>query len=67
MVKAFPLLPLEKIARKAGGERVSRDAIVAMRDLLLEISDKIAIDSVAIARHAGRVTVKGKDIKLAAR
>jgi len=67
MVKAFPLLPLEKIARKAGAERVSHNAIVAMRDLLLEISDKIAIDSVAIARHAGRVTVKGEDIKLAVR
>lgn len=67
MVKAFPLLPLEKIARKAGAERVSRDAIVAMRDLLLELSDKIALDAVAIARHTGRVTVKGEDIKLAVR
>lgn len=67
MVKAFPLLPLEKIAKKAGAERVSHDAIIAMRDILLEISDKIASDSVAIARHAGRVTVKGEDVKLAVR
>jgi len=67
MVKAFPLLPLEQIARKAGAERVSRDALIALRDALLEISDKIASDAVAIARHTGRVTVKGGDIKLAVR
>lgn len=67
MVKAFPLFPLEQIARKAGAERVSHDALIALRDTLLEISDKIASDAVAIARHAGRVTVKGEDIKLAVR
>lgn len=67
MVKAFPLLPLEKIARKAGAERVSHKALIVMRDILLEISDKIAADAVAITRHAGRVTVKGEDIKLAIR
>jgi histone H3/H4 len=67
MVKEFPLYPLEQLARKAGAERVSHEALVAMRDTLLEISDKIASDSVAIARHTGRVTVKGEDIKLAVR
>lgn len=67
MVKAFPLLPLEKIARKAGAERVSHKALIAMRDMLLEISEKIATDAVAIAGHAKRVTVKGSDIKLATR
>ncbi|HKZ45132.1 MAG TPA: histone [archaeon] len=67
MVKVFPLFPLEQIARKAGAERVSREALIALRDSLLEISDKIASDSVAIARHAGRVTVKGEDIKIAVR
>jgi len=67
MVKAFPLLPLEKIARKAGAERVSYNALITMRDIFLEISDKIAADAVAIAGHAKRVTVKGSDIKLATR
>lgn len=67
MVKVFPLFPLEQVARKAGAERVSREALIALRDSLIEISEKIASDSVAIARHTGRVTVKGEDIKLAVR
>lgn len=67
MVKEFPLLPLEQVARRAGAERVSHDALIALRGALLEISDKIASDAIAIARHAGRVTVKGEDIKIAIR
>jgi histone H3/H4 len=67
MVKEFPLYPLEQLARKAGAERVSREALIAMRNTLLEVSEKIASDSVAIARHTGRVTVKGEDVKLAVR
>ncbi|TAL48092.1 histone [archaeon] len=65
MVKDFPLLPLEKIARKAGAERVSASALEEMRIVLLEMSDKIAKDAVDMAHHAKRVTVKREDISLA--
>lgn len=67
MVKDFPLSPLEKIARKAGAERVSSAALNEMKVALLEISDKIAIDAVAACHHAKRVTIKREDIKMAAR
>jgi len=67
MVRSFPLTPLERIAKKAGAKRVSVNALKALREAVLEHADKIAVDAVAVARHAGRVTVKGKDIKLVCR
>jgi len=71
LVKEFPLLPLEKIAKKAGKEigvdRVSEAAAKELREILLEIAYKIATDAVAAAHHAKRVTVKREDIILATR
>jgi histone H3/H4 len=67
LVKDFPLSPLERIARNAGAERVSLSAVKAMKDILLEISEKIALDAIAACRHARRVTVNAEDIRLAVR
>ncbi len=67
MVKNFPILPLEKIARHAGAERVSTSALQELKEALLEISEKIARDAIKMAEHAGRVTVKREDIQLASR
>lgn len=67
MVRIFPLAPLERIARKAGAERVSASAVEVIREAVLDEAEKIAIDAVAVSRHAGRVTVKAKDIKIVCR
>jgi len=67
MVKDFPLSPLEKVARKAGAERISAGALKEMRVALLEMSDRIALEAVAACHHAKRVTIKREDIKMAAR
>ncbi len=67
MVKEFPLSPLERIARKAGAERVSASAAKELRAALLEDANRLAVDAIAAARHAKRVTVKREDIALAAR
>jgi len=67
MVRTFPLAPLEKIARKAGAERVSVSAVKAIREAVLDVAEAIAADAVAASRHAGRVTVKAADIKIACR
>lgn len=68
MVKDFPLSPLEKIAKEAGKEpgadRVAASATEELKNALLEIADKIAMDAVAASRHAGRVTIKREDIAL---
>jgi histone H3/H4 len=67
MVKDFPLSPLEKVARKAGAERVSAGALQEMKAALLEASDKIAAEAVAACHHAKRVTIKREDIQMAVR
>ena len=67
MVKDFPLSPMEKIAKKAGAERVSVSALKELKLTLLEIADKIAVDAIAASRHAHRVTVKREDIVMATR
>lgn len=67
MVREFPLAPLERIAKKAGAKRVSLSATKALRDALLEYAYRVASEAVIVARHAGRVTVKDKDIRLVVR
>jgi len=67
MVKDFPLLPLEKLSREAGAERVSQSALKELKLTLLELSNKVAIDAVAASHHAKRVTIKREDIAIAVR
>ena len=67
MVKDFPLLPLEKIAREAGAERVSHSALIALKEVLLETSEELARGAVKLSEHAKRVTVKREDIILASK
>ena len=67
MVKDFPLLPLEKLSREAGAERVSLSALKELKLTLLELSNKVAIDAVAASHHAKRVTIKREDIAIAVR
>lgn len=63
--KLLPLAPMEKILKKCGAERVSDKAKSALKEVLEEIADDIAVDAIKLAQHAGRKTVKARDIKLA--
>jgi len=70
MVKARKLLPLaamEKILKTHGAERVADNAKEALREVLEDIPERIAVDSVRLALHARRKTVKAEDVKLAVR
>jgi histone H3/H4 len=67
MSRVFPLAPLERIAKKAGAQRVSASAVKEIREAVLDAAETIAADAVAASHHAGRVTVKVKDIKIACR
>lgn len=67
MAGSFPSAPLERIARKAGAERVSASAVEALNEVLTEIAEQIAKEASAASNHAGRVTIKRDDIKLASR
>jgi histone H3/H4 len=60
----FPLKPLERIAKKAGVKRISKTALKALRREMLDYSDDLAKDVVAISKHAERNTVLKKDVLL---
>ena len=65
--KLLPLAAMEKILKKAGAERVSDKAKVALKDVLEDFAEEIAVKSIKFAMHAGRKTVKAGDIKLASK
>jgi histone H3/H4 len=57
--------PVDKIIRKAGAERVSEGAIMAVADYLEEFGVDLAKEAAALAQHAGRKTVRAEDVRLA--
>ncbi len=63
----LPLAAVERLIRKAGAERVSEDASEALADVLEEYALSIGQKAALLAKHAGRKTVTGRDIKLASR
>ncbi len=63
--KFLPLAAMEKLLKQGGAERVSDKSKVALKNVLEEIANEIAVKSIKLAVHAGRKTVKAEDIKLA--
>lgn len=63
----LPLAAMEKLLKKAGAERVSDPAKVALKDILEEMAEEISEKAVKIAQHSGRKTIKAGDVKIAAK
>ena len=63
MEKTLSLAAMEKILRNEGADRVSQNALVAMKDLMEEFGRKVARRSIKLAEHAGRKTVQKEDIR----
>lgn len=61
------LAPVGRIMKSAGVERASKDAKVYLAALLEEYATKVANEAVKLCDYAGRETVSGEDIKLAAK
>jgi len=59
------IAPMHRICKKAGASRVSEAAAKALAKELNEIGIKIAKEAIDYAMHAGRKTVKAKDIEIA--
>ena len=53
--------------KEGGAERVSEPAKAALKEVLEERAQKIAEQAIQLSVHSGRKTVKGEDIKLAAK
>ena len=60
------IAPMHRICKKAGATRVSEAGASALAKELEEVALKIAKEAIGYAMHAGRKTIKAKDIKIAA-
>jgi len=58
--------PMHKLIKRAGADRVSEESAIALGKALEVIGVKVAKEALDYAKHAGRKTVKAKDIEIAA-
>ena len=56
---------MAELMKRAGAERVSDEAALALSETLMDIGMEIAKDAIKFAHHAGRKTIKRSDIELA--
>jgi len=66
MVKEIKVAPMHKLIKRAGASRVSEESAIALGKALEEIGVKVAREAIDFAEHAGRKTVKARDIEIAA-
>lgn len=62
----LPIAAVERIARKAGVERISAEALEELTVSVEEIAAELVREIETIAKHAGRRTVNAEDVKIAA-
>ncbi|MHA1615852.1 MAG: histone family protein [Candidatus Njordarchaeales archaeon] len=60
------LAGIRRLIYKAGAERVSKEAVETMREIVEDIVVKIAKVAVELAQHAKRRTIMKEDVKKAA-
>ncbi len=63
----IPAAAMTEILRRAGAERVSDKASMAMAEVMIEKAFELSKDAVRFCKHAGRKTIKKEDIDLARR
>jgi|TARA_Y100000310_G_C20695243_1_gene825208 histone H3/H4 len=67
VTRLIPLAAMEKILKQAGAERVSDKSKVALKGVVEDLAEEISQKAIQLANHAGRKTVKARDIKLASK
>ena len=66
-VGMIPKAPCGRIIMNAGAKRVSADAVEEFADIIQSMALDIGERAIRIAKHSGRKTVHGDDIKIASR
>jgi histone H3/H4 len=66
MTDEIKVAPMHKLIKRAGAERVSEESAIALGKALEVIGVKVAKEALDFARHAGRKTIKARDIEIAA-
>lgn len=61
----LPKAPFGRILQDSGAKRVSQEAMDALTEVMTDIAEDIGRKSMKIAKHAGRKTVTGSDVKFA--
>jgi len=61
------LSAMYRILKKSGAHRVSDESVDELRRIIEDIAIAIAKSAVDMSTHAGRKTVRGEDVKLAAK
>ena len=56
---------MRRLCRRAGAKRVGRSAAMELARILDEVGVELAREAIGHAMHAGRRTVRAKDIKAA--
>jgi len=67
MSNEIKVAPMHKLIKRAGADRVSEESAIALGKALEEIGVKVAKEAIDYAHHAGRKTVKARDIEIAAK
>jgi len=60
------LSAVERIIKKGGAERISADATETLATLMEEYGGYLAKEAKKMSDHAGRKTLRGSDIRMAA-
>jgi len=58
------LSAMNRILKKAGAERVTHESANELRRIVEDIAYEIAKNSIEMAKHAGRRTIRAEDVKL---
>lgn len=58
----LPIAPVGRIIKKAGAQRISKDARKTLARILEDKGLEIASDALRLAKHSGRKTVMKRDV-----
>jgi histone H3/H4 len=61
------MLAFERLAKKAGIKRISKDALEELQDIVTEEGLELAERAFKLSRHANRKTVMAQDVRFVVR